>query len=191
MNWMKRAALAAAVIGVAAPAAAQSPGFSGVAFVEAVRKGDNSKALELLQATPTLINARDGRGETALYAAVSGRDASWTGHLLNRGADPDLAARNGDTPLIAAARIGFVDAADWLLSKGAKVDAENRMGETALIVAVHQRRTPMIRLLLEAGADPDKSYAAAGLSARDYAKRDTRSRDILLLIEAKKPTPAL
>lgn len=192
MNWVKRAAFAAAIIGAAASAAAQSTtGFSGVQFVEAVRKGDNGKALELLQSMPTVINARDGKGETALFAAVTGRDSSWTGHLLNKGADPDVPARNGDTPLIAAARIGFIDAADWLLSKGAKVDAANRMGETALIVAVHQRRKDMIKLLLEKGADPDRTDSAAGLSARDYAKRDTRSRDILRLIETSKPKPAL
>jgi hypothetical protein len=46
-------------------------------------------------------------------------------------------------------------------------------------------------LLLAKGADPDRKDAAAGYSARDYAKRDTRSRDILGAIEsARKPNPA-
>lgn len=64
------------------------------------------------------------------------------------------------------------------------------MGETALIVAVQQRQAPIAKLLLEAGANPDKTDNAAGLSARDYAKRDSRSRDILALIEStKKPAP--
>jgi uncharacterized protein len=48
----------------------------------------------------------------------------------------------------------------------------------------------LVRLLLAAGANPDKTDNAAGLSARDYAARDTRSRDILQAIEAKKPKPA-
>lgn len=184
MKWVKRAAVAAAIIGVAAAAPAQSGGYSGMQFVGAVRSGDNGKALELLKSFPTVINARDANGETALHAAVAGRDSSWTGHLLRQGADPDLAARNGDTPLIAAARIGFMDAAEWLLSSDAEVDLANRMGETALIVAVQNRRTAIVRLLLNAGADPDRSDSAAGLSALDYARRDTRSRDILRLIEA-------
>ena len=64
------------------------------------------------------------------------------------------------------------------------------MGETALIVAVQQRQLPMVRTLLAAGANPDKADSAAGLSARDYAARDTRSRDILQAIEAKKPKAA-
>ncbi len=75
----------------------------------------------------------------------------------------------------------------WLLLQGAKVDATNNMGETALIAAVMQRQTAAVRRLLEAGADPDKADTSAGYSARDYALRDTRARDILRLIEAKKP----
>jgi hypothetical protein len=54
-------------------------------------------------------------------------------------------------------------------------------------VAVQQRQLPVVRLLLDAGADPDKPDSAAGLSARDYAKRDTRARQILQMIETKKP----
>ena len=78
----------------------------------------------------------------------------------------------------------------WLIALGAKVDAANRMGETPLIIAVQQRELPIARLLLDAGANPDKSDAAAGYSARDYATRDPRARDILKLIEDKKPKAA-
>ena len=40
-----------------------------------------------------------------------------------------------------------------------------------------------MKLLLAKGADPDKKDTAAGYSARDYAKRDTRNREILAAIE--------
>ena len=87
-------------------------------------------------------------------------------------------------------RVGFENAIEWLLGLGAKVDASNRMGETPLIVAVQQREAPIVRLLLNAGADPDRTDHAAGYSARDYAARDPRARDILKLIEDKKPKGA-
>jgi len=61
------------------------------------------------------------------------------------------------------------------------------MGETPLIVAVQQRDRPLVKLLLDHGADPDKTDAAAGYSAHDYATRDPRARDILVLINNKKP----
>jgi hypothetical protein len=48
-----------------------------------------------------------------------------------------------------------------------------------------------VKLLLAKGADPDKKDSAAGYSARDYAKRDTRSRALLAAIESvAKPKPA-
>jgi ankyrin repeat protein len=86
--------------------------------------------------------------------------------------------------------VGFGSAIEWLLGLGAKVDAANRMGETPLIIAVQQRELPIVRLLLNAGANPDRADHAAGYSARDYATRDPRAREILKLIEDKKPKTA-
>jgi ankyrin repeat protein len=63
------------------------------------------------------------------------------------------------------------------------------MGETPLIIAVQQRDAALVRLLLKAGADPDRTDAAAGYSARDYATRDQRARDILKMIDQAKPKP--
>jgi ankyrin repeat protein len=186
MNWAKLLSVALATLLAAQPAAAQVLGSDS--FVKAVRDRDGDKAMEMLQSRGTLaLNSRDDKGDTGLIVAISRRDDDWTGFLLNQGADPNMAARNGDTPLIAAARVGFDDAVLWLLSKRARVDATNRMGETALTIAVQARQVPIVKLLLEAGADPDRADSAAGYSARDYAKRDNRSREILKLIEAKKP----
>ena len=186
MNSAKLALAALAAALLAQPAAAQLLG--GDNFVKAVRDRDGDKAMELIGSRGMLaINSRDDKGDTGLIVAISRRDDQWTGFLINQGADPNLAARNGDTPLIAAARVGFDDAVAWLLNRRAKVDASNRMGETALTVAVQARQVGIVKLLLAAGADPDRADSAAGYSARDYARRDNRSREILKLIEAKKP----
>ena len=55
---------------------------------------------------------------------------------------------------------------------------------------MQQRDARLVRLLLAHGADPDRTDAVAGYSARDYATRDTRSRDIQKLINDKKPKTA-
>ena len=187
MNWLKLA-LAAAAVGIAVPAAAQVQlGMEGSTMLQALRDRDDAKAAELLTANPRLANYRDTNGETPLLLSISRRDEQWTGYLLNQGADPNLAARNGDTPLILAARVGFDTAVDWLLSMDARVNEKNRAGETALIAAVQQRRGGVVKVLLEHGADPDITDSAQGYSARDYAKRDTRNRDLLKMIEATGP----
>ncbi len=195
MKWQRLAAsaalgLTAAALGLAAPAAAQVAG-DGAAFVRAVRENDGAKAMELIKnKSGTITNARDDEGETGLVVAIARRDDTWTSFLLNEGADPNLATRSGDTPLMAAARAGYHEAAEWLLSARAKVDTANRSGETALILAVQNRHANIVKLLLSVGADPDKTDSVAGYSARDYAKRDSRTPELLRAIEAAKPKKA-
>ena len=185
------ALVAATAIGLSAPLAAQSLTSVGYDFIEAVKKSDGGKAMDLLATQPAgFINTKDNDGNTALIIALNRSDEDWTGFLLNKGADPNLAGKNGDTPLIVASRVGFEPAVEWLISRGARVDGTNRMGETPLIIAVQQRNMAIIRVLLNQGADPDKTDHAAGYSARDYAARDTRNREILKMIQDKKPRSA-
>ena len=181
---------AAALAPLAMPAAAQNAS-SGIEFVEAVRTSNGDKVVELLTAKPTgLIDARGDDGNTALIVALARRDEEWTGFLLGKGADPNLTGKGGDTPLMAAARAGYFDGVGWLLQLGAKVDSTNRSGETALILAVQQRQPMIVKILLSAGADPDRTDSVAGYSARNYAARDPRAGEIAKLIESKKPKPA-
>jgi ankyrin repeat protein len=174
----------------AAPAVAQTLTSPGYDFVDAVKKSDGDKATQILNThAQGMVNTKDGDGNTALIIAISRSDEQWTSFLLNKGADPNLGGKGGDTPLIAAARVGFEPAVEWLISVGAKVDGTNKMGETPLIVAVQQHQPQVVRVLLNQGADPDRTDHAAGYSARDYATRDTRARDILKMIDEKKPKP--
>ncbi|HEX2804166.1 MAG TPA: ankyrin repeat domain-containing protein [Sphingomicrobium sp.] len=189
MNALKCVVVAVAAVAAALPANAQLAVNSGEQFVTAIAEGDGGQALKLLQDRPNLVNARDPKGRTALVAAIKNRDRQWIGHLLQKGADPDLPGENGETPLLAAARVGLADAVGWLISVGAKVNEGNRMGETPLIVAVQRRQVQIVRMLLEAGADPDKADSAQGYSARDYARRDSRTPELLRIIEAKRPKP--
>jgi ankyrin repeat protein len=158
-------------------------------FLKAVRDRDGSKATDLLSKPGTvIIDTRDvSTGETALHIVVKRRDATWLAFLLARGAKADIRDRDGNTPLISATQIGFVEAADMLLKRRAQVDATNGQGETALILAVQQRDLAMVRLLLAAGANPARTDRAAGMSALDYARRDTRAAVILKLLEETKP----
>lgn len=187
MKSLKINLAAAALALLSAPAAAQMVGNDGQDFIDAVQKHDGNKATQLVEQHPTIIDTRDGSGDTGLIIAIRGGDSDWTGFLLGKGADPNLPGADGDTPLITAARAGFDQAVSWLLGLGAKVNATNRKGESPLIIAVQQRDSHMVKQLLDAGADPDHTDNIAGYSARDYAARDQRGRDILKLINDKKP----
>jgi ankyrin repeat protein len=189
-GWIKAGLALALVSGsLAAHAQSSGQGSDGEAFLKAVEEGDAATAMPLADVPGTsVINYRGYKGDTALHIATRKREADWVGFLLNRRADANIGDAQGDTALIIASRIGFDTGVDFMLRKGARPDVANRRGETALIVAVQQRRPRIVELLLKAGANPDKADFAAGYTARDYAKRDSRNPAMLKLIESVKST---
>jgi len=165
---------------------AQAQFRGGYAFLQAVENRDGTKATAALQDDPTLVNTRNSdTGETALTIVTKRRDTSWLRFLLAKDADPAIADRNGMTPLMHAALLNYTDGADELLGRKAPVDQANRRGETALILAVQTKNNAMVSLLVRRGANPDKADHVAGMSARDYAKRDDRSGQLLALLDTR------
>jgi hypothetical protein len=163
-------AIAAAGLVAATPAAAQH--YSDASeFLKAAKERDGNKATSLLnEPGNTLINTKDNTtGETALHYAVERRDELWVKFLLERGANPNIADNNRETPLTIAAGLGFVEGVEQLIAKGARIDDTNSSGETPLISAVHRHDLAIVRLLLKKGADPDRPDNS-GRSARDYAR---------------------
>ena len=160
-------------------------------FIKAVKDADGAKATALLAAPGSSVaRARDaGSGESALHITVRRRDVPWTTFMVQRGVDPNLTDKAGDTPLGLAARIGFNEGARVLIAGGARVDGPNARGETPLIIAVQGRRLDMVQMLVRNGANPEKADTAAGYSARDYAKQDRRSAAILRALDEKRAVP--
>ena len=186
---MFRAFLSLLLLALATPASAQfSDSFN---FLKAVKDRDGAKATDLLgKGGPNLVNTPEfSTGERAIHVVARERDLSWLGFLIQKGARVDLKDNQGNTPLINAARVGFLDGARLLIAKGAQVNVSNSLGETPLIVAVQKRDVAMTRLLLTEGADPAKKDISSGMSARDYAVRDGRSEAILKLMDEIKPAP--
>jgi ankyrin repeat protein len=182
--------VAAALAAVTQPAAAQfSPSYN---FLKAVRDADGDKVTQMLQSPQNnVINTRDfNTGESALHIVVKRRDVTYLTFLLAKGARPDIKDNQGNTPLIAAAQLGFGEGISPLIEYGANVNAVNDRGENALILAVQARDLTTVRLLLASGANPKAVDHIAGMSARDYAAQDRRSAAILKVIDetpAQKP----
>lgn len=171
---------------LAAPMTAQTQFSDSYKFLKAARERDGTTVTELLNDPASrIINTRDdATGETALAMAVRRRDTVWTRFLLQKGADPAIGDKQGVTPLMHAALLDFTDGAEALIGSKAAVNQTNRRGETALILAVQQKNAALVRLLMRNGANPDLSDHIAGMSARDYAKRNDRSGQMLELLNA-------
>ena len=189
-------AMTAMLLSMATPAAAQfSDSYN---FLKAIKDRDGAKVTEFIDsaAGSTLINTKDyTAGEGALHIVVKRRDDMWLRFLLAKGANPNIRDKAGNSPLILSAQLGFPEGIDVLIGSRADVNLANDSGETALIIAVQRRDVAVVRQLLAAGADTKRPDHIAGLSAHDYAARDTRSTAILRLIEdaekVVKPKPKL
>jgi uncharacterized protein len=116
-------------------------------------------------------------GATPFLRAAQSADVAVMKMLLEHGADPKLATANGDTALMVAAGIGWVDGVTFEWSEAENLEAVKMCldlgidptiadgdGRTALHGAAHKGRTDVIRLLVEHGAK---------LDARDKGSRDT------------------
>lgn len=185
--WSVRgAALALAML---SPTAAQAQFSDAYNFLKAVKDVDGQKAMDLMQKPgSTIVNSRDvTTGETALHLVVARRDNSWLSFLLSKDANPNLTDNQGNTPLMDAVQARFEEGVRTLLSFGAQVDKTNSSGETPLIRAVQLRDVALVRLLVAQGANPDRRDTLAGMSARDYAKRDGRTPGLVEALDSAKP----
>ncbi len=102
---------------------------------------------------------RDG-GYRALHYAAAGGHRDVARRLLDAGAEPGAAARAGETPLSLAAWRGDLELVRLLLDAGAPARrppdlAESRPWNSPVGAAVFARHEPVVRLLLERGADAD------------------------------------
>jgi ankyrin repeat protein len=73
--------------------------------------------------------------------------------LLNKGADPNAQAEDGETALMFAALSGDAELVETMLNKGADPSLRNKQGTTALQLAISLHRSSVIDLLRKAEAE--------------------------------------
>lgn len=116
-------------------------------------------------------------GATPFLRAAQSSDIPVMKLLLEHGADPKIKTANGDTALMVAAGIGWVEGVTYEWSEADNLEAVKMCldlgidptiadgdGRTALHGAAHKGRNDVVKLLVEHGAK---------LDARDNGSRDT------------------
>lgn len=169
--------IAVAVLAVAPAALSAQRMSDNYEFLKAVRDANGTKVTQMLDKPgSTIVNTRDKEtGETALHIAARRSDLSYIRFLVSRGANVNAQDGRGNTALMIAVDSGCAECVDTLVTLRANPNQANQSGETPLIRAVQLRSLDLSQRLLAAGANPDQADVIAGMSARDYARRDTRS----------------
>lgn len=124
-------------------------------LMQAATKGDKTAVNRMLRARPDLIRARGRGGINLAHLALLQNDLPAFATLLSAGVDPNAPADNGISPFMAAAMLPdgrFLRAA---LNGKTTLSQKDLRGRTALHLAVLHRQKENVRLLLEAGSDPN------------------------------------
>ncbi len=132
-------------------------------LMQAAARGDNAAVKRLLQSQPDLIRVKGRGGINLAHLAVLQNDLTAFATLVAAGVDAHAPAENGISPLMAAAMLpdaGFLRAA--LKGGAAGLAQKDLFGRTALHLAVQQRQVENVRLLLEAGSDPNGADSRGG-----------------------------
>jgi ankyrin repeat protein len=127
----------------------------------------------------------DDAGATAFWRAANALDLSAMRMLVARGADPKNPNKLGDTPLLAAAGIGWganwnvdapynrMDVVKYCVELGNDVHAVDSKGYTALHGAAYLGNNDLVKYLASLGADVN-ARTKAGDTIADMANGPTR-----------------
>jgi uncharacterized protein len=140
--------------------------------------------MKLLLESGAKVDAPDHRG-VPLLVSTGFFDPAVTSILLEAGADPNGADREGETALMKASGHGVKQTVKVLIEHHAEVNRKDVKGRTALMHAASGRYSGAIPLLLENGADPNaRDYE--GQSALDLADKSNNLGAIAMLSLAVK-----
>ena len=110
-------------------------------------------AEHLIAKRPEQVNARGGRNQFPLQAALYKRHLRVAHLLYQHGAAVDVRGIHNNTPLRAASTHGQIDIMRWLLNHSADVNARSDSGFTPLSSAAHAMDLEAVQVLLEHNAD--------------------------------------
>jgi uncharacterized protein len=154
---------------------------------EAAAFGRTERLKDLLDQEPRLANEYASDGFFPLGLAAFYRHEDAVRILLDRGAEPNLAARNAMNvaAIHAAAASQSLAIVRLLIDAGADVNQRQESGFAPLHEAAATGQLELVRLLLDHGADRSAT-TADGRTALDMAKKENH-RDIEQLLISRDP----
>ncbi|HUQ89363.1 MAG TPA: ankyrin repeat domain-containing protein [Vicinamibacterales bacterium] len=184
-------------------------------FFEAIKAGRVDEVKELVEQDPSLKQARDASGASAILVAAYNMKPEVVSALVELGAPVDIFeasvlgkvdriqeilkrdpkrvsehAPDGFTPVALAAFFGQPAAVKALIAAGAdvKAAAKNGLKVQALHAAVAGRNLDIVKAVLDAGADPNAQQQAGFRPMHEAGTNANRALAELLLQHGADPT---
>ena len=152
----------------------------------AARKGDRDLVLAIAKHKNVIDTVDEESGDTALLAAIRHSQTPVARMLLRIGANPQIAARGGMSPLHLASEKGLhLVVRDLVQStKGVpaiEADFPDDKGNTALMIATRAKHQNVVEVLLKMGADREvmNNYGETALDIAEEKAFD----DLIKLLE--------
>lgn len=124
-------------------------------LMQAAAKGDKTAVNRMFRTRPELIRARGRGGINLAHLALLQNDLPAFATLLSAGVDANAPAQNGISAFMAAAMVPDARFLRAALNGKTTLAQKDVHGRTALHLAVLHRQKENVRLLLEAGSDPN------------------------------------
>lgn len=128
---------------------------SALDIFEAATLGDVTRVEQLLDEKPELLNNYSADGFTLLGLAAFFGHLDLAQELLEKGADPNIAANNQFkvAPIHSACATSNLKMATLLIQNGADVNAKQMQDVTPIHSAAHNGQTELVQLLFDNRAD--------------------------------------
>ena len=124
----------------------------------AASNGHSSIVGELIKVPHLNLNVRNENGQTPLHVAVINGMVASARLLIDAGADINIPDKYQQTALHLAAYFGYDDIVDSLIKRpNVNINSRDEDGDTPLHVAADNGRAASARLLIDAGADINRS----------------------------------
>ena len=134
----------------------------------AAYNGEASMVLELVSASPGLVNVENSQHGKALDYAVAGKQTKVIDILLGFGADLDAVDTDGQNLLHKCVLTKDLDKVKFCVELGANLNLQNKSGESALIIAAQNDLKDIVLYLLTIDCDIN-SVTTGGFTAKECA----------------------
>jgi len=157
-------------------------------FFDAIRRGNLSKVIRLLERGVSLAVKAPLGGKQALHVACEAQQKIMVKELLALGADVKATTDRGFTPLHVAAQHGDKETILMLVKGGADLNAvtDEGRGTTPLQEAAHTGHLTAINVMLIAGAEAQYRERKFNLTAADLARQAGHDDIAIALLGYKK-----